>query len=101
MASLIESNLEFAEVLNAFPYIKTKLEKSQFDLRDVRDGVSIHDYFENKSYSEDEIDIFVKKLNFDVKRYLSNAGEKEFKLQKEKDVLIPIMDFSEGEEEEE
>ncbi len=73
MASLINDNLEFVEVLNAFPILRDKLEKSRFNLNDLKDGITIKDYLQNKSYREDEIDILVKKLNNDVQNYLKKA----------------------------
>jgi len=87
MGNLINPNLEFIEVLNAFPCLKEKLSRSNFDLRDLKEGKTIYDYFSQKFYSEDEIDLLVKKLNNDVKYFLKKGNMPTMNLQDEKIVL--------------
>ncbi len=67
---LISTEHEFIEVLNAFPILRRNLEKMNFETEVVDEGLSVHDFFEKKHLSEEEIDIMVKKLNSDVKCYL-------------------------------
>ncbi len=61
--NLVNLDYDFFEVLNAFPILKKTLLDLDFSLRDVKEGESVHDYFEKKSLSEDEISIVVRKLN--------------------------------------
>lgn len=77
MSSLINHNLEFYEVLNAFPILKEKLKKLSFNLSDLKEGESICEYFGKKSYSQDEIDIVVRKLNSEINYYLRNGDKVE------------------------
>lgn len=95
MESLINQDLEFFEVLNAFPCLKEKLQDSKFDLKDLKEGKTIHDYFSQKSYSEEEIDLLVRSLNQDVKHFLKNGTLPTMHLTDEKIVL----DMSHEEEE--
>lgn len=73
MSQLIESNLEFNEVLNAFPILKTELLSLNFNLNEIHEGESIKEYFIKKSYKLDEINLFIQKLNSDIKYFLKNG----------------------------
>ncbi len=79
MSQLIESNLELFEVLNAFPFLKEKLSSLNFNLSDVIEGQTIKDYFTSKSYRLDEINLFVRKLNLEVKYFLKTGKTVETK----------------------
>jgi hypothetical protein len=73
MATLIDASQEFYEVLNEFPVLKDKLRELHLSDSDIKEGLSIEDYFKNKSYSEDEISLLVRKFNFEIKAFLKNA----------------------------
>lgn len=72
MGQLIEPEHEFCEILNAFPNLKERVE-ILFNIENIKDGISIHDYFFKKDYSENEIDLIVKKLNTDIKYFLKKG----------------------------
>lgn len=72
MGQLIEPEHEFCEILNAFPNLKDRVE-ILFNVENVKDGVSIHDYFSKKDYSENEIHIIIKKLNTDINYFLKKG----------------------------
>ncbi len=69
--ALINDGLEFYEVLNAFPFLKEKLGNLHLNVSDVKEGETVHDYLEQKKhFSEDEIKIFIRRLNFEIKVHL-------------------------------
>jgi hypothetical protein len=73
MATLIDASQEFYEVLNEFPVLKDKLRELHLNSSDIKEGLSIEDYFKNKSYTEDEISLLVRKFNFEIKSFLKNS----------------------------
>lgn len=79
MGQLIEPEHEFCEILNAFPILKERVE-ILFNIDNIKDGISIKDYFLKKDYSENEIDLIIKKLNTDIKYFLKKG---EFPTKKE------------------
>ena len=87
MSSLINPELEFCEILNAFPILKEHLDNLNFDISDVKDGESVYDYFKNHNYSEDEIDILVKRLNNDLNYYLKKGEFPSMKLKTQREIL--------------
>jgi hypothetical protein len=84
----INSFDEFYEVLNAFPILKDRLERYNFDLSNVKEGESVIDFFSKKGLSEDEFDLFLKKLNYDIKIYLKKGNFPKTELKKEVEVLV-------------
>lgn len=82
--SYITPNLELYEVLNAFPVIKNSLEKLHIKTSEIKEGLTVHDFLERKHLSEDEIDILVKKMNFEVNSFL----KKEPKIQEIKEEAL-------------
>jgi hypothetical protein len=73
MGVLIDKDLEFYEVLNAFPILKEKLQQLDFDVSKLNEGESIRDFLVRMSLSDYEIDLIIKKLNFEVKYFLKNG----------------------------
>lgn len=73
MATLIDATQEFYEVLNEFPVLKDKLRDLHLNISDLKEGLSIEEYFKNKSYSEDEIALLIRKFNFEIKTFLKNG----------------------------
>lgn len=70
MTQIIESSHEFYEVLNEFPILKDKLESLDLDVKDLREGLTIQEYFISKSYTQDEIALLLRKFNSEVKQLL-------------------------------
>ncbi|MFW6285845.1 MAG: hypothetical protein ACOC16_01590 [Nanoarchaeota archaeon] len=88
MEFLIYEDLELYEVLNAFPVLKESFEKLGLDISNLNEGETIYNYFKRLSFGDDEIDILVKKINYEIKHYLKNGEVPCFKsLSSEKNVL--------------
>ena len=81
----IESNYELFEVLNAFPVLKRSLERLDFKVSDIPEGISVHDYFKEKHLTEDEIDLMLRKFNNEVKLHFK---EKHVECKKESEIEI-------------
>lgn len=74
MTSLIEPNLEFVEIINAFPILKESLNKLNFSNLRAKEGISVHDYLkEEKNLDEHEIHTIIRKLNNDVNHFLKKG----------------------------
>jgi hypothetical protein len=66
----IEKNFEFSEIINTFPFLKENLENYEINTNEIEDNITIEEFLKkNKKYSDIEIEIFLKKLNFDLKYY--------------------------------
>lgn len=72
MNNYINPTLEFYEVLNAFPILTDILQKLQFNLSSVKEGESVHDFFEKNKLSNDEIERIIKKMNWEVQSFIKN-----------------------------
>lgn len=70
----IKADLEFFDVISAFPALKEVLEKQQIDISHIEEGVTIYEYLKNtKLMDEKEIDLFIKKINLDLNAFLSDG----------------------------
>ncbi|MCA9459101.1 MAG: hypothetical protein KC550_00975 [Nanoarchaeota archaeon] len=79
MVNLINSNLEFFEVVNTFPVLRDKLSKLQFNISDLREGESIKDYFGGRKRLKDfEINIVIKRLNHELNSFLNTDKTPQF-----------------------
>lgn len=73
MAVQIEESYEIYEVLNAFPILKQKLQELHFDINDIIEGETVHDYFEKKHLSNEEIKLLVRKINNEINIFLKKG----------------------------
>ncbi len=73
MTVQIEDSYELYEVVNAFPILKEKLQGLDFNVFDIEEGVSIHDFFIKMNMSEDEINTIVRKINNEINLYLKDS----------------------------
>lgn len=73
MGQLIEPEHEFCEILNAFPNLKDRIEILFNVDENIKDGISIYDYFLNKGYEDEEIYLIISKLNTDINYYLKKG----------------------------
>lgn len=87
MGSLINPHLEFCEIINAFPVLEQRLEMLNFDISDMNDGETVYDYLKNHNYTEDEIDLLVKRLNSDLNYFLKKGDFPNMKLKPQSEVL--------------
>ena len=72
--SYINSDLEFYEVLNAFPVLIGNLKAMHVNISNLKHGISIKHYFETQNYDPDEIRILVKKMNYGISTFLKNGN---------------------------
>jgi len=97
---LINPQLEFCEILNAFPILQERLENLNFDISDMKDGETLYDYFKNHNYSEDEIDLLIKRLNNDLNYFLKKGAFPSMKLKTQREILgVSSEEFLERETE--
>ena len=68
--SFIKAELEFFDVLNAFPALRDILTEQKFDISKIEEGISIQSYLEKQNMSQKEIDIFIKRINLDLNNFL-------------------------------
>jgi len=69
----ITSDLEFFEVINAFPILKKSVQKWGFKVLDIKEGETMFDFFKRKKLNDDEADILIKMMNREVKHYLKTS----------------------------
>jgi len=68
-------NLEFLEVLNAFPILKKKLIEMEIDFSDLKENENIIDYFTRKSYEKNEINILLRTLNRELSQHFKKSEQ--------------------------
>ena len=73
MDTIFGPHHEFVEILNAFPVLKERLEELHINVSEIKEGETVLDYFLRKSYSDAEIEIFIKKINTDLNYYLKKG----------------------------
>lgn len=73
MSYSIDSNLEFCEIINAFPIIGERLKQLNFDVDNFIEGESMRDFFLRNDILEDEAEMIEIRLNSDLKYYLKNG----------------------------
>lgn len=101
MDSLISPHIEFCEILNAFPALGERLEMLNFDVSDLKDGETVFNYLKERNYTDDEIDLLVKRLNSDIKYFLKKGTFPCMKLKSQSEVLgVSSEEFVEKECEE-
>lgn len=76
---------ELLEVLNAFPFLEDKSEVLSHIESDIESGETIYDYFIRKDYSEDEIEVLIRKINVEIKSFLKNSSQKDEKIKNHED----------------
>jgi len=100
MSSLINPQLEFCEILNAFPVLQERLENLNFDISDLKDGETLYSYFKEHNYNEDEIDLLIKRLNHDLNYFLKKGEFPSMNLRTQREILgISSEEFLEKETE--
>lgn len=78
MKKTIDTNLEFVDVLNAFPFLKEKLNELEIDYSDLHDGETVIDFLSKKLHNTEEINMTLRQLNSNLNNYYKNEeGEKE------------------------
>lgn len=96
MVDVIKPNLEFYEILNAFPTIKSFLEEQHFTISKVQEGVSMYEYFENSDHmSRREVDLLSRKLNQYLSGFLETSSQKETTDTKALDVQEELVEEEE------
>jgi len=89
MEEIIKQDLEFYEILNSFPILKTKLKENHFQLKNIEEGITIKEYFSSKHNLEEyEISIIIKKLNKEIQEFLKNEKTQKFKETQIKEKII-------------
>lgn len=89
MSYSIDSNLEFCEIINAFPILIESLEKFNLKVEGCIEGESFKDFFLRNRILEDEIDILIASLNSDLRYYLKKGELPHCEpLRDEREVLI-------------
>ena len=73
MTDYFNIDFEFYEVLNEFPVLKNSLKSLDFSVSEVKEGESVHDFFEKNSLSEEEIDLIVRRLNRDLTQFMKTG----------------------------
>lgn len=95
----IKLDLEFFDVVSAFPVLKEVLEKQNIDVSNIEEGVTIYEHLKSKSMTEKEIEVFIKKLNLDLNTFLSEGTCNVMELEKLEELEF-VLDESEKLEEE-
>ncbi len=96
----IKLDLEFFDVVSAFPALKEVLEKQQIDVSNIEEGVTIYEYLKNQAMSEKEIEVFIKKLNTDLNTFLSEGTCNLMQLEELEDLEFSNDESDKIEEEE-
>ncbi len=65
--------LEFFEVLNEFPCLKSTLKSLHISSNELKEGESIQRFFKRKHITSDEERIVLRKLNRDVNYFLKKG----------------------------
>lgn len=66
----IRSDLEFFDVISAFPALKEILILKNINIREIKEGVTVYEFLKAQLMTEKEIETFIRKLNIDLNNYL-------------------------------
>lgn len=74
MVDLVRPDLEFYEVLNAFPALSSYFENLHFKIQNVKEGISLYEYFESSDHmSKREVELLVRKINIYLNGFLEKT----------------------------
>lgn len=96
----IKSNLEFFDVISAFPALKEILVLKNIDVGSIKEGTTVYDFLKKESMTEKEIEVFIRKLNVDLNNYLGEENLEVLKpiVLEEKELTLEEFDKIEEEE---
>jgi len=98
MKQTIDTNLEFVDVLNAFPFLKEKLDELDIDYSDLRDGETVIDFLSNKLHNTEEINITLRQLNLNLKNYYKDEKSEETEIAESSNASEEVYNVNSEEE---
>ena len=101
MKQTIDTNLEFVDILNAFPFLREKLDELDIDYSDLKDGETVIDFLSNKLHSTEEINITLRQLNLNLKNYYKDEKTEEIDSSDEIQTITSEEESNKEKEEEE
>ena len=67
MVQYINGSQEFYELVNMYPVIKKVLERFHFGFNRIKQGETVHDFFQKNCMTQDETNMILSRLNREIK----------------------------------
>lgn len=94
----IKEELELLDVLDTFPQLRDTFKHLGIPLTNVREGITIKKYFQDRFMEDAEIKILINKLNYEITSMQKKTKEQETRKVEKAKQEYEEEEFSEEEE---